>query len=53
MNPNLIILLQVHEKMLNDVHRNEAYRKAIITNEDYLKDKIVLDLGAGTGIYNC
>lgn len=53
MNANLIILLQVHEKMLNDIHRNEAYRKAIITNEEYLKDKIVLDLGAGTGIYNC
>lgn len=36
--------------MLQDRIRNKAYKKAIFNNINYIKDKIVLDVGAGTGI---
>lgn len=36
--------------MLSDKKRTLAYQKAIMTNADRFKDKIVLDIGAGTGI---
>lgn len=36
--------------MLEDSQRNKAYRDAILSNKDEFKDKIVLDVGAGTGI---
>lgn len=36
--------------MLEDKPRNIAYKNAIINNKEYIKDKIVLDVGAGTGI---
>lgn len=36
--------------MLKDVSRNRAYKEAIFDSEFSIKDKIVLDVGAGTGI---
>ena len=40
----------IHEEMLKDQIRTNAYRDAIEGNPDTFKDKIVLDIGAGTGI---
>lgn len=37
--------------MLRDVQRNEAYRNAIESNREYFKNKTVLDVGAGTGMF--
>ncbi|EDV98989.1 probable protein arginine N-methyltransferase 6.1 [Drosophila grimshawi] len=42
--------LEVHELMLKDRPRQEAYCNAILKNKDLFKDKVVLDVGAGTGI---
>ena len=42
--------LEVHKCMLEDVPRTTSYRDAILNNADYFKDKVVLDVGAGTGI---
>lgn len=36
--------------MLEDEPRNLAYKKAILGNKCYFKDKIVMDVGCGTGI---
>lgn len=36
--------------MLNDGPRNRAYKQAIFDNKDQIKGKVVLDVGAGTGI---
>jgi len=36
--------------MLKDTNRTETYRKAIENNPQDFKDKIVLDIGCGTGI---
>lgn len=36
--------------MLEDHPRTDAYRKAILENKSYFKDKIVMDVGCGTGI---
>lgn len=36
--------------MLNDKIRTNAYYKAIAGNPHLFKDKIVLDVGCGTGI---
>lgn len=36
--------------MLDDVPRTVAYQKAILGNKTYFKDKIVMDVGCGTGI---
>ncbi|MES1920870.1 Protein arginine N-methyltransferase 1 [Bonamia ostreae] len=40
----------IHEEMLKDSVRTESYQKALIQNKDTIKDKIVLDIGCGTGI---
>lgn len=40
----------IHEEMLKDKVRTESYRKAIENNKDSFKDKIVLDIGCGTGV---
>lgn len=42
--------LQIHDLMLKDRPRQEAYCKAISNNKHLFRDKIVLDVGAGTGI---
>ena len=40
-----------HQKqMLTDAKRMEAYRDAILGNAQCFKDKVVLDVGAGSGI---
>ena len=36
--------------MLKDQVRTLSYRNAILSNKDLFKDKIVLEVGAGTGI---
>ena len=40
----------IHESMLKDAHRTESYRDAMIRNPHVFRDKIVLDVGCGTGI---
>mmetsp|Transcript_9400 Transcript_9400/g.13360 ORF Transcript_9400/g.13360 Transcript_9400/m.13360 type:complete len:578 (+) Transcript_9400:93-1826(+) len=41
----------IHETMLKDFVRTSSYEKAILSNTDTLfKDKIVLDIGCGTGV---
>lgn len=40
----------IHEEMLKDQVRTLSYRNAILKNKDLFKDKIVLDVGCGTGI---
>jgi len=40
----------IHEEMLKDTVRTEAYRDAILKNKHIFKDKVVLDVGCGTGI---
>lgn len=40
----------IHEEMLKDSVRTQAYRRAIEENPNDFKDKIVLDIGCGTGI---
>lgn len=40
----------IHEEMLKDKVRTLSYRNAIMKNKHLFKDKIVLDVGCGTGI---
>ncbi|VVB11134.1 unnamed protein product [Arabis nemorensis] len=40
----------IHEEMLKDVVRTKTYQNVINQNKFLIKDKIVLDVGAGTGI---
>ena len=40
----------VHEEMLKDKVRTNAYKKAILNNKQLFEDKVVLDVGCGTGI---
>lgn len=41
----------IHETMLRDSVRTDSYRRAILDNSDALfKDKVVLDVGCGTGV---
>ncbi|KAL1897567.1 Vesicle-mediated ER to Golgi transport protein [Ceratocystis pirilliformis] len=40
----------IHETMLKDTVRTEAYRDFVYSNKQIFKDKIVLDIGCGTGI---
>lgn len=40
----------IHEEMLKDTVRTKSYMNAIIQNGHLFKDKIVLDVGCGTGI---
>lgn len=42
--------LGIHEEMLKDSVRTGAYRRAIQRNGHLFKDKIVLDVGCGTGV---
>ena len=42
--------ISVHELMLKDKPRTEAYKKFIEQNVELIKDKVVVDVGAGTGI---
>ncbi|RPD74205.1 S-adenosyl-L-methionine-dependent methyltransferase [Lentinus tigrinus ALCF2SS1-7] len=40
----------IHEEMLKDTVRTGSYRNAIINNPHLFQDKLVLDVGCGTGI---
>ena len=40
----------IHEDMLRDAVRTKAYMKAILDNPKLFKNKIVLDIGSGTGV---
>ena len=40
----------IHETMLKDKIRTDAYRDFIYEHKDVFKDKVVLDVGCGTGI---
>eukprot|EP01100_Stratorugosa_tubuloviscum_P015939 TRINITY_DN96_c0_g2_i1.p1 TRINITY_DN96_c0_g2~~TRINITY_DN96_c0_g2_i1.p1 ORF type:complete len:409 (+),score=181.47 TRINITY_DN96_c0_g2_i1:240-1466(+) len=42
--------LGIHEEMLKDYTRTISYKRAITCNPDDFKDKIVLDVGCGTGV---
>jgi len=42
--------IAVHEEMLSDEVRTNAYKNAIYALADRIKNKVVLDVGAGTGI---
>lgn len=42
--------LGIHEEMLKDEVRTRSYMNAIVQNKHLFKDKIVLDVGCGTGI---
>mmetsp|Transcript_30914 Transcript_30914/g.86612 ORF Transcript_30914/g.86612 Transcript_30914/m.86612 type:complete len:333 (+) Transcript_30914:166-1164(+) len=42
--------LDVHELMLRDRARTECYRAVLEVNRAYLKDRVVVDVGCGTGI---
>ncbi|XP_050305337.1 protein arginine N-methyltransferase 6 [Anthonomus grandis grandis] len=42
--------LEIHKLMLKDEPRNTAYREAIFNNKADIEGKVVLDVGAGTGI---
>lgn len=41
---------EIHESMLKDTIRTEAYRDFIYNNKVFFKDKVVMDVGCGTGI---
>ncbi|KAL1925666.1 uncharacterized protein VTP21DRAFT_549 [Calcarisporiella thermophila] len=41
---------EIHKQMIKDRVRTDAYRDFIYHNKDIFKDKIVLDVGCGTGI---
>lgn len=45
--------ISVHELMLKDKPRTLTYMQFIDQNADFFKDKVVLDVGAGTGILSC
>ena len=40
----------IHETMLRDAARTNAYADAFLKNKEFVKDKVVLDVGCGTGI---
>ncbi|XP_076456146.1 protein arginine N-methyltransferase 2-like [Babylonia areolata] len=42
--------LKLHHEMLSDQPRTLAYQRAIKDNAAWLKDKVILDVGCGTGI---
>lgn len=44
------ILIAIHESMLKDAIRTDSYRDFIYENKRLFKDKVVLDVGCGTGI---
>lgn len=48
----MLVLTQseIHEIMLKDTIRTDAYRNFIYDNKNLFEGKIVLDVGCGTGI---
>jgi predicted RNA methylase len=39
--------IEIHQEMINDEERVDAYRKALSSISD---EKVIIDVGAGTGI---
>jgi len=39
--------------MLSDQNRMAAYHSAIVGNADLFRDKVVMDVGTGSGILAC
>lgn len=46
----ILFLQKLHLEMLSDKSRTEAYRSVILSNSASLRNKVVMDLGCGTGI---
>lgn len=44
------LTIVIFQEMLKDVVRTKTYQNVIYQNQFLFKDKIVLDVGAGTGI---
>lgn len=42
--------VSIHEEMIGDQVRTNTYRMAILKNSESIRGKVVLDVGAGTGI---
>lgn len=42
--------VSIHEEMIGDHVRTNTYRMAILKNSESIRGKVVLDVGAGTGI---
>ncbi|CAK1584609.1 unnamed protein product [Parnassius mnemosyne] len=42
--------LEIHRLMLEDASRTEMYRKVIYDNRKYFNNKVIMDVGCGTGI---
>jgi len=40
----------IHHEMLSDVVRTSSYRDALLNNQESIKNRLVLDIGCGTGI---
>lgn len=49
-NPNPPPPIDIHEVMIKDAVRTDAYRDFIYANKDLFAGKTVLDIGCGTGI---
>ncbi|XP_052235984.1 protein arginine N-methyltransferase 2-like isoform X2 [Dreissena polymorpha] len=47
---SILEIMKLHLEMLSDKPRTEAYMNAIVKNADKLRDKVILDVGCGTGI---
>lgn len=47
---DFVVLQKLHLEMLSDKSRTEAYRSVILSNRASLRNKVVMDLGCGTGI---
>lgn len=45
-----IVFQKLHLEMLSDRSRTETYRRVILSNSASLRNKVVMDLGCGTGI---
>ena len=46
----MLTRIDIHATMLKDTVRTDAFRDFILENKDLFKDKIILDVGCGTGI---
>ena len=44
------VILAIHEEMLKDDIRTRAYMNSIIRNKHLFRNKVVLDIGCGTGM---
>ncbi|KAJ3692948.1 hypothetical protein LUZ60_012043 [Juncus effusus] len=42
--------VSIHQEMIKDHVRTEAYKEAIMRHQSYISGKVVMDVGCGTGI---